>query len=77
MKIQLHTAYISIHLKFCIDYIGNIVICLLIMFRYINIFEMYILYLKNKLYILYWFVKYVNNINYFKVLISLKTPIII
>ena len=74
-------AYISIHLKFFIGNIGNIVICFInnvqIYKYFLNVYTIFILYLKNKMYILYWFVKYVKSIIYFWVLISLKIPIII
>ena len=74
-------AYISIHFNFFIDYIGNIVICFInnvqIYKYFLNVYTIFILYLKNKIYILYWFVKYVKSIIYFWVLISLNIPIII
>ena len=67
-------AYISIHFKFFIDNIGNIVICFInnvqIYKYFLNVYTIFILYLKNKMYILYWFVKYVKSIIYFWVLIS-------
>ena len=67
-------AYISIHLNLFIDFIGNIVISFINdvqIYKYVlNVYIIFILYLKIKLYILYWFVKYVKSINYFWVLIS-------